>query len=51
MKIYQGTIPKHGEIDTMQKRPGAFEIKRAAGFESVLGCGFDCRKGLDFMEI
>jgi len=44
-------VPKHGEIDTMQKRPGAFEIKRSAGFESVLGCGFDCRKGLDFMEI
>ena len=44
-------LPKHGEIDTMPKRPGAFEIKRSAGFESVLVCSFDRRKESIIMEI
>ena len=44
-------LPKHGEIDTMQKRPGAFEIKRSAGFESVLVCSFDRRKESIIMGI
>ena len=31
--------------------PPPAATQKPAGFESVLGCGFDCRKGLDFMEI
>jgi hypothetical protein len=33
-------LPKHGEIDTMQRRPGAFEIKGFSAIEPIWGRTF-----------